>query len=345
MRTWKHIIAVVVTALLALSGCQRIPLYEASTRVYLHIEHKLGIDHDIELSTPTTFDKEYLKKIEGQMPEYVEVLFYDPETHLLIKSQILKADGGLVDLPVGDYDMVIYNFGTESTQTVNTHHRFEAEAYTTDITKQLASKLQWLKSPDDTTKSETRGYEDDPIIHEPDHLYVANEERIHVPSFQVQDEDIHIYATSSTITEVYSLEVIGVKGTENIEKVEAFITGQVKSNYFGMPQASTDPATLYTDMRIDPANSRLYSVFGTFGKQPGEDNKIYLDITVRDSGGGQYRYVFDVTDQFDDLENTNNRLIIDAGSIIDIPEPEFGGGGLAPEVDEWIEENIDIPLT
>ncbi len=344
MRVWKHIV-IVMTVLIALSGCQRIPLYEASTRVCLHIEHKLGIDHDIEMSTPTTFDKEYTKKITGQKPEYVEVLFYDPETHLLIKSHILKADGGLIDLPVGDYDMVIYNFGTESTQTANTHHRFEAEAYTTDITKQLASKLQWFKSPGDTTKSETRGYEDDPIIHEPDHLYVANEERIHVPSFQVQQEDIHLYATASTITEVYSLEVIGVKGTENIEKVEAFITGQVKSNYFGMPKASTDPATLYTDMRVDTENSRLYSVFGTFGKQPGEDNHIYLDITVRDSGGGQYRFIFDVTDQFDDLDNHNNKLIIDATDVIDIPEAKYGGGGLAPSVDPWEDEIIDIPLT
>ena len=98
-------------------------------------------------------------------------------------------------------------------------------------------------------------------------------------------------------------------------------------------------------MRIDVKNQRLYSIFGTFGKQPGEDNHIYLDITVTDSGGGQYRYIFDVTDQFDDLGNTNNKLIIDATDIIDVPEAKYGGGGLAPSVDPWEDEIIDIPLS
>lgn len=343
MRAFKHI-AIIMAALISLSSCKRIPLYEASTRVYLQIDHNLGIDHNIELSQETSFDSEYLKKIEGKMPEYVEVLFYDTHTHLLIKSQILNADGGQIHLPVGEYDMVIYSFGTESTQTANTHHRFEAEAFTSDITKQMASKLFWIKEGSDSTKTETRGYEDDPIIHEPDHLYVAHVEKIEIPSFEQQQEDIELYATSKSIIEVYSLEVVGVEGTENIEKVEAFITGQIESNYFGAPKPSNNAATLYTDMRVDTENKRLYSLFGTFGKQPGEENKIYLDITVTDSGGGQYRYIFDVTEQFDDPANDNNKLIIDATEIIDIPDAAHGGSGLSPSVDPWEDVEVDIPL-
>lgn len=343
MRALKHI-AIILTALIAISGCKRIPLYEASTKVYLQIDHNLGIDHEVELSAETTFDSEYLKKIEGKMPEYVEVLFYDINTHLLIKSQILNAEGGQIYLPVGEYDMVIYSFGTESTQTANTHHRFEAEAFTSDITKQMASKLSWLKADSDSTKADVRGYEDDPIIHEPDHLYVAHGERIEIPSFEQQQEDIELHATSNSIVEVYSLEVVGIKGAENIEKVEAFITGQIGSNYFGMPKPSGNAATLYTDMRVDPANSRLFCLFGTFGKLPGAENNIYLDITVTDSGGGQYRYIFDVTEQFDDPDNDNNKLIIDASDIIDIPDAAHGGSGLLPSVDPWEDVEVDIPL-
>ena len=111
-----------------------------------------------------------------------------------------------------------------------------------------------------------------------------------------------------------------------------------------MPKTSDSPATIYTDMRIDGQNNRLYSIFGTFGKLTGEENKIYLDITVTDSGGGQYRYIFDVTDQFDDPENDSNKLVIDATDIIDIPDAAHGGGGFAPSVDPWENENVDIPL-
>lgn len=329
---------------MASAGCRRIPLYEASTSIMLEIEHDLGIDHDIELTEETAFEDEYLKKIEGKMPEHVEVLFYDINTHQLIRSQIMSAEGGQVYVPVGEYDMVIYSFGTESTQTARTHHRFEAEAFTSDITKLMSGKLSKFQAVSDSTKAEVRGYEDDPIIYEPDHLYVANKERISIPSFRQQQEDVVIHARSKSIVEVYSLEVIGVKGAENIEKVEAFITGQIASNYFGKPEPSDDPATIYTDMRVDPAHSRLFCLFGTFGKLPGAENKIYLDITVTDSGGGQYRYIFDVTEQFDDPENDNNRLIIDAGGIIDIPDAAHGGSGLLPSVDPWEDVQVEVPL-
>lgn len=343
----KRILIYAVSFLmLASMGCQRIPLYERTTNVNLGLHLNMDINFNPDLSIDTELDAEYAAKVYGKMPEYVEVLFYDKKTHQLVMSNILKAEGGEISVPVGDYDMVVYSFGTESTQVNFLDDRLDAEAYTTDITKQMASKLSWVKSPDDTTtRSTTRGYEDDPIIHEPDHLYVANEYDVHIPSMEDRQESVTIYATASTIIDLYSLEVIGLKGTENIEKVEAFITGQVKSNYFGKEQRSLDPATLYTEMRIDVKNQRLYSIFGTFGKQPGEDNHIYLDITVTDSGGGQYRYIFDVTDQFDDPGNINNKLIIDATEIIDIPEAKYGGGGLAPSVDNWTDEEIDIPLT
>ena len=340
----KYALAVLMLAAFAFAGCQRIPLYERSTNVKLFIDLDLSIDQVPQLSFPTEFDKDYSIKIYGKMPQYVEALFYDAETHRLVTSQILPAEGGFVNVPVGDYSMVVYSFGTESTQVEGTGHMYEVEAFTTDITKQMASKLSWVSVNTDSTRTDVKGYEDDCIIHEPDHLYVANEDLISVPSFEDKAEAVSIYTKASTIVEVYSLEVLGVKGTENIQAVEAFITGQIKSNYFGKQERNDTPATIYTDMRVDTQNERLYSIFGTFGKQPGHENKIYLDITVTDSGGGQYRYIFDVTDQFDDPANTNNRLIIDATEIIDIPDAAHGGGGLAPSVDPWENENIEIPL-
>lgn len=334
-----------IIAMALVFGCQRIPLYEMTTEVSLELNLDLDIDIDIDLSVDTELDAEYGAKLNGKKPEYVEVLFYDPNNHNLVKSEILDAEGGKITVPTGNYNMVIYSFGTESTQTANTHHRLEAEAFTSDITKTMAGKLKAAMAAADTvTKSETRGYEDDPIIYEPDHLYVANEEGIHIPSFQEQKEPVTIHATARSIIDIYSLEVLNIKGTENIEKVEAFITGQVKSNFFGAGQESEDPATVYTDMRVDIENNRLYSVFGTFGKLPGEENHIYLDITVTDSDGGQYRYVYDVTDQFDDPDNKNNKLVIDARYNIDIPKASQGGGGIAPTVDPWDNEQVDIPL-
>lgn len=345
MKTLNKYAVLAMLLTLALWGCQRIPLYERTTNVYLDFKVNIDLDYKLDLSVDTDIPEEYESKIYGKMPEYVEVLFYDRDDHTLKKSQILPVEGGFLDVPAGEYDLVIYSFGTESTQVVNTHYMYDAQAFTTDITKEMASKLFAVKAitDDAETKGEVRGYDDDPIIHEPDHLYVVKKEGVSISSFLDKTGTVTIDATAHSIVEVYSMEVLGVKGAENIERVDAFITGQVKSHYFGADGKSQDPATLYITMTPDAENNRLYTVFGTFGKLTGEENKVYLDIMVTNSGGGQYRYIYDVTEQFDDTANENNKLVI-GGDEIDIPKAEFGGSGLAPSVDGWDNETVEVPL-
>lgn len=342
-RILKHILLCIVL-LASLPGCKRIPLHERSTKVELILDVNLGLTHGINWSYETELSPDQKEKIDGCHPEYHEVLLYDTQTHALLTSQIVGPTGGELHVPVGDYHMVVYSFGTESTQVKDMHHRLEAEAFTSDITKSMADKFKAVQanaSPD--SRSEAKGYEDDPIVYEPDHLYVANEFDVTIPAFMGKEETVTLHATSNSVVEVYTLEVLNIKGAENIEKVEAFVTGQVKSNYFGTPVRNEDPATLYVTLNVDVPNSRLYTIFGTFGKLPGEEGKIYLDVTVTDSGGGQYRYVYDVTDQFDDPENTDHSLVVDGGEV-DIPDAIGGGGGFAPIVDEWENEEVDVPL-
>ena len=323
-------------------GCRRIPLYDRSTRVDIIIDLDRELDHDIVMSVDKPLEKIYTDKIEGVVPTYYEVLVYDAVTNDLVSSNIVGEKGGSLSIFPGTYHLVIYSFGTESTQQKDLHNRNTANAFTTDIT---ASKGEIIKSKINEPASEpfSKGYEDDPVINEPDHLYTSNEMDVTIDAFTGGEQAVTIHTTVSTILDVYSLEVLNIKGAENIEKVEAFVTGQILSNYFGRPERDTSPATVYVDMSVDVENSRLYTVFNTFGKLPGEQNQIFLDITVTDSGGGQYRYVYDVTDQFDDPGNEDHQLVID-GEKIDIPEAEHGGGGFRPEIDEWEREDIDVPL-
>ena len=308
-------------------------MYERSTRVDIIIDLDRELDHDIVMSVDKPLEKIYTDKIEGVVPNYYEVLVYDTVTDELVSSNIVGEKGGSLSIFPGTYHLVIYSFGTESTQQKDLHNRNTANAFTTDIT---ASKGQIIKSKVNKSdaKSTSKGYEDDPIINEPDHLYTSNEMDVTIDAFTGGEQSVAIRTTVSSILDIYSLEVRNIKGAENIEKVEAFVTGQILSNYFGRQERDSSPATLYVDMSVDVENSRLYTVFNTFGKLPGEQNNIFLDITVTDSDGGQYRYIYDVTDQFDDPGNKDNQLIID-GEIIDIPKAEHGGGGFRPIIDEW----------
>lgn len=340
----RFLVYVTMAAVLLIfsAGCRRIPLYDRSTRVDIIIDLDRELDHDIVMSVDKPLEKIYTDKIEGVVPAHYEVLVYDTVTDELVSSNIVGEKGGSLSIFPGTYHLVIYSFGTESTQQKDLHNRNTANAFTTDIT---VSKGEVIKSKINEPASEpvSKGYEDDPVINEPDHLYTSNEMDVTIDAFTGGEQAVTIHTTVSTILDVYSLEVLNIKGAENIEKVEAFVTGQILSNYFGRPERDSSPATVYVDMSVDVENSRLYTVFNTFGKLPGEQNKIFLDITVTDSGGGQYRYVYDVTDQFDDPGNEDHQLIID-GEIIDIPKAEHGGGGFRPEIDEWEREDIDVPL-
>ena len=343
MKRFLAYVTMAAVLLIFSAGCRRIPLYDRSTRVDIIIELDRELDHDIVMSVDKPLEKIYTDKIEGVVPNYYEVLVYDTVTDELVSSNIVGEKGGSLSIFPGTYHLVIYSFGTESTQQKDLHNRNTANAFTTDIT---ASKGQIIKSKVNKSdaKSTSKGYEDDPIINEPDHLYTSNEMDVTIDAFTGGEQSVTIRTTVSSILDIYSLEVLNIKGAENIEKVEAFVTGQILSNYFGRPECDSSPATVYVDMSVDVENSRLYTVFNTFGKLPGEQNQIFLDITVTDSGGGQYRYIYDVTDQFDDPGNEDHQLIID-GEIIDIPKAEHGGGGFSPEIDEWEREDIDVPLT
>ena len=343
MKTMRWTYLALVLLMAFTSGCKRIELYERTTRVRLDLNVNTSIDYTLDMSVETELSGEYLYKVNGKLPEYVEVLFYDKETDNLVTSSILPPEGGYVNVPTGDYNLVVYNFGTESTQVDNIQNRLHAEAYTSDITKEMRSRLNAVRqAANASTKVDSRAYEDDPIIYEPDHLYVGSED-VFVPSFLDKTSECSVTVTAETIIEVYSMEVLGVTGAENIEKVDAFITGQIRSSYFAAEDINEDPATLYVTMSPDPENNRLYTVFGTFGKLAGEENHVYLDITVTDSGGGQYRYIYDVTDQFDDADNNNKKIQIEV-SHMDIPEASHGGGGIDPSVDEWENETIEVPL-
>ena len=348
----RNLMLYILLALPLLYGCQRMDLYERSTTVNINFNLDIDIDVELDMEIETELEKEYLAKVQGVKPEYMEVLFYNTINGRVSASFVLPAEGGQVNIAPGDYHIVAYNFGTESTQVERLEKMDEAKAYTTDITKimQGAFHTEIKNNKENNESSEegapattTKGYEDDPIIYEPDHLYVANENNINIPDVSSPEEEVSMTARASTILDVYSLEVLGVTGCENVEKVEAFITGQIRHNYFGIEKRGDSPATLYVDLSVDAENGRFYTVFGTFGKLPGATNDVYLDVTIIDTGGGRHRYIYDITEQFDDPENKHKKLIII--DDINIPKGSEGGGGLSPSVGKWDNEEIDIPLS
>jgi hypothetical protein len=83
-------------------------------------------------------------------------------------------------------------------------------------------------------------------------------------------------------------------------------------------------------------------VFNTFGKLPEFQGDAILQVEVS-TAGGRYRWQYDVTEQWDNPDNTGHLIIVT--EHVDIPEPGTQEDtGFSPGVKPWEGEVIEIPI-
>ena len=319
---------VLIAALLVmlLPSCKRMPLYNKETK--LELELQLDLDLELELDLDVDVDIE-LEAASIKIPEYLKTNFFSPSTGDIQYTQFVGPEGGQLSIGPGRYIMLIYSFGTEYVQIRGENNLNTIEAFTSDITE---SKLKTLQKFTGATKA------DDPtIIYAPDHLLVTRQE-VEIPEFSGESQTITISSVVQTIVDTYIFEVHTVVGAEYIESAEAFVTNQSRSSFFGKGEISQDPVTIWFPVGVDRDKGCLYTVFNTFGNLPGA-SESYLHILVRDTGGNEYTFSVDITDQF---EKPDNHILIEEPVIV--PEPESNAGGIAPTVDPWKDEIIDVPI-
>ncbi|MBQ6911474.1 MAG: DUF5119 domain-containing protein [Bacteroidales bacterium] len=325
---------VLIAALLVmlLPSCKRMPLYNKETK--LELELQLDLDLELELDLDVDVDIE-LEAASIKIPEYLKTNFFSPSNGDIQYTQFVGPEGGQLSIGPGRYIMLIYSFGTEYVQIRGENNLNTIEAFTSDIT---ASKMHSLEK---FYKNNTKADElNEPIIYAPDHLLVTVQE-VEIPEFTGVSQTITISSQVRTIVETYTFEVHSVIGAEYIESAEAFITNQAQSSFFGRGEVNTTPATIYFPVGVDKKKGCLYTVFNTFGKLPGTSESL-LHILVRDTGGNEYVITTDITDQFDNDPDHEHHIVIE--EEVDIPEPESNAGGIAPTVDQWDEENVDVPI-
>ena len=299
-------------ALLGLAAaCKRIPLYEPRSGVYLKLEIQLE-DGD-------------------RLPEKVRVCFYDPLTHVLSAEDYLPAEGGFVDVPAGTYDLMVYSLGCETTRVTDSESRGAAYAYTGSP----GSKVRTRAGDGGEAGAEY------PVIYEPDHLYVGCLPGVVVPVRAELDRTVVLVCGMSTLLETYTFEARFVEGAERIREADVYITGQAPGKYLWDRRFPNKACALLFRSRVDTEKGKLHYVFRTFGKLHGIRSDVYLNVLATSLDGGRYQWTFDVTDQFDNPDNTLHEIIVEEPIVV----PESGSGGFLPTVGDWNTEIIEVPLS
>ena len=319
-------------ALLVLApACKRIPLYDPRSDVYLKLDIRLATD--VRLSADIDYDSypELQEKVLGRRPESVRVCFYDTGTHELVAEDLLPAEGGFIDVPAGTYDLMVYSLGSEATRVSDTGTRAGAYAFTGGAGSKVRTRAGDGEGP---------GTEY-PVIYEPDHLFAGCIPGVVIPVHADIDRTVGLECEMTTLLETYTFEVRFVEGAERIREADVYITGQTPGKYLWDRRFPNKACALRFRSQVDAGKGHLFSVCNTFGKLPGVRNDVYLNVLATSQDGGRYQWTFDVTDQFDNPDNTGHEIIVEERIVV----PESGAGGFLPTVGDWNAEIIEVPIS
>lgn len=320
----------VLVLCLCLLSCKRIPLYDPQSDVLLKLDLQLNTEVTLNDDIDLDGNPDLSRKVYGTMPQTVRVCFYDTQTHALVTEEFLPPQGGFIDVAAGTYDILVYSLGNEVTRVESTETRAGGRAFTSNVGQTLK-----------VTKSGSTKAMDFNVIYEPDHLFVGRKEAVQIPVHASIDRTVVIEMPMRTLLETYSFEVRNIQGAENIASTDVYITGQASSKYLWDGRYPLTPCAIYFPAVLNVDKGHIYTVFNTFGKIPGIESDVLLNVIVGTTSGGKYQWIFDVTPQFDNPDNTHHEIIIDEPVVI----PEDGsGGGFSAEVHPWESEIIPIEL-
>ncbi len=311
-RIYTYILLVLLCALA--SSCKRRPLTTADYMVIVNIEiEKDIVNHTVEKD-----------------PSLMRCIFYDSESGAFVTQAFLPPTGGQVSLiPSREYDVLVYNFDTESTwlEEENWYHKIYAS--TSIIPDSFRTKLR---------SRATKG-EEELIVYDPDHLFVGRLNDVFIPARSVDAPPVVLDVTCETVVESWLLEVKTVTGVKNIGSIAGVITALSGSNKIGPNERSTDFVSVYFDNQVIDENGVLTAKFNTFGWNKDINEPQVLSLVFTDVAGKGHVYNFDVSNQFPG----NKEQIIRIVTEIDIPEPMTSSdGGFVPKVEDWDEVNTDI---
>ncbi len=337
---------IVVLLMGVLVGCEHRPLVDYIMNVHVV---RVYIDEEIKNVTHGFYD-DALVKPPYASPKVLYAALADPVTGTVVSEGYLQTVGrdhrgyyieGFLKAEAGDYHLLVYSWGVETTMIRHKDNFYRMEGYT----YQIADHLQTGKL---RAESRTRS-----LHYEPGHLFIVAQENVHVG----QSDEVDTLCTSDgkhftalSCAQSYYLQV-RVKGAQYISDVSSSLSGMGTVLRFCDGALSSEGDTeLYLPMNValkGVASENyqapvIYTTFSTFGKLPGQSSvlKVTFEITTLD--GRTQTEEIEITDLFySQLAQDHHWLLVE--KMIEIePPPTPDGGGFEPGVEDWIKEDSEI---
>ena len=343
----RRILALTAISLALLCSCQRRDL--------------LVMDDILTLDVNLSRTAAYVDTSAIALPERLTTTFYNSSDGKAAYTDYLTPGRNPVYVGAGCYNCLTYNFATECNIVENASdlggiyvHTSQTESAVTE----LFSKVIKTRAKYYTKGSEEENYEflTIPMVRQPEYFWVGRGS-YDIPYRYEGGPGVDLSIKGDIITCNGKVELTGIHGIENIGYVTMFLTNLAGGVYLWSGEPRPDPVAIGFGARAVAEESSLSAVFTTYGKLSEQatqkaarqtvqtvDNDLYILIT--DTGGGQYLFVYDVTEQVQESITMDLDIDIDleGEEEIVIPEPEHGGGGFKPSVGDWNNEIIPVVI-
>ncbi len=329
-----------VACLMLMSACERRPLEDPADVHYIRVY----VDEELKNVT-TGFYAEDRVRPEYVSPSAVRVVLYDPSTGEMVTERYLRESGrdekglyfhGHINAEQGEYNLLAYNFGTESTILADENHFFRSYAYTNAVSALIASRLP------------SRSSGDEPLVNMPDDLFLSKMENLEVlPNVNIDtlynENGEHFRARS--IVKSYYLQ-LRIRGVQYASEISSMLSGLGGSVHLAGPVPEDgNPVTIWFDCHhTEPVDNEaiLYTTFSTFGKLPDETNMLKMSFAIVTTTGQMLVADIDITDEFLKPDAVEHQWIL-LDKVIELTGPEIGGGGgFSPGVNDWTDVSTDI---
>lgn len=244
--------------------------------------------------------------------------------------------GGEIELKPGRYLVLTYNNDTEAVQFGGLQSYDMHFGYT-----RPGHILEPLYGNALSTANGNGNFLDENVVITPDELWGCSDTTIEVTG--TENQTITLYPHDLLC--LYSYEVRNVANLDKVAKISGALSGMAPALYIADEFLHDEPVTLPVEAWKD-GESTVRGQFYTFGHHEELQDPHRMAFYVEMIDGSRYSFTtgrnLDVTDQVHSAPNRRRVHIIIDG--LDIPTPIEGGSGLAPDVEDWDEEQKDIEL-
>lgn len=318
MKTLSSISSILIISAVSLTSCLHKDLSS-------DISHRVNIDVEFDWS-----------KAPDANPTSMLTYFY-PVNDEPLRYTFTGRYGGQIAIPTGYYrGMALNGDISDWASILSTEDPDLMEIRTKDADQLEGYGLSARSLP------RAEGTEGERMAKTPKMLWSDRLESINIPSDA--ENDILITFTPDDNLCHYTVDIIHIKNMDYLHgaSVDATISGMSESAFIGRHITSDTSVTMPFVLAPDMAAKSLHSEYLTFGECNTKVVPHYITVYLYLTDGTKWFKTFDVTSQVTEAPDPRNVHIVIDG--LELPQPISGTGGFDPDVNDWNDININLPM-